>query len=62
MYINFGGAIFQTMSLVATSMNLASCIVGSGDSSLFGEALEINALEEGAVGEFALGVPSGEEL
>ncbi len=52
------GAIFQTMSLVATSMNLASCIVGSGDSSLFAEALEINLLEEGAVGEFALGVQS----
>lgn len=52
------GAIFQTMSLVATSMDLASCIVGSGDSSLFGEALDINSLEEGAVGEFALGVPS----
>lgn len=56
------GAIFQTMSLVATSMDLASCIVGSGDSSLFGEALAINSLEEGAVGEFALGIPSDEEL
>jgi SagB-type dehydrogenase family enzyme len=52
------GAIFQTMSLVATSMNLASCIVGSGDSSLFAEALNINSLEEGAIGEFALGIPS----
>jgi oxazoline/thiazoline dehydrogenase len=52
------GAIFQTMSLVATSMNLASCIIGSGDSSLFAEALNIDSLEEGAIGEFALGVPS----
>jgi len=52
------GTIFQTMSLVATSMDLASCIVGSGDSSLFGEALGINILEEGAVGEFALGISS----
>ncbi|MBA3957078.1 MAG: SagB family peptide dehydrogenase [Parachlamydiaceae bacterium] len=52
------GAIFQTMSLVATSMNLASCIVGSGDSSLFAEALNIDSLEEGAIGEFTLGVPS----
>jgi SagB-type dehydrogenase family enzyme len=49
------GAIFQTMSLVATSMNLASCIVGSGDSSLFAEALNIDSLEEGAIGEFTLG-------
>lgn len=52
------GAIFQTMSLVAISMGLGSCIVGSGDSSLFGEALNMNSLEEGAVGEFVLGVSS----
>jgi len=52
------GTIFQTMSLVATSMNLASCIVGSGDSPLFAEALKIDSLEEGAIGEFTLGVPS----
>ena len=53
------GAIFQTMSLVATSMNLASCIVGSGDSFLFAKALNIDPLEEGAIGEFTLGIPSG---
>lgn len=52
------GAIFQTMSLVATSMDLASCILGSGDSALFSEAIDINSLEEDAVGEFALGVSS----
>lgn len=49
------GAIFQTMSLVATSMNLASCILGSGNSFLFAEALKNNYLEEGSIGEFALG-------
>ncbi|CDZ79840.1 SagB-type dehydrogenase domain protein [Candidatus Rubidus massiliensis] len=56
------GAIFQTMSLVATAMGLASCIVGSGDSSLFGKALNINSFQEGAIGEFALGIPSNEDL
>jgi oxazoline/thiazoline dehydrogenase len=50
------GAVFQTMSLVATSMNLASCILGSGNSFLFAEALKNNLLEEGAIGEFALGI------
>lgn len=49
------GTIFQTISLVATSMNLASCIIGSGDSSFFSEVLEIDSLKEGAVGEFAIG-------
>lgn len=36
-------------------MNLASCIVGSGDSSFFSEALEIDSLKEGAIGKFAIG-------
>lgn len=49
------GCLFQTMSLVATSMRLGSCIVGSGDSNLFAKALNMSALQEGAVGEFALG-------
>lgn len=49
------GAIFQTMSLVATSMNLASCIIGAGNPSLFSEILGINSLEEGSIGEFAIG-------
>lgn len=49
------GTIFQTLSLVATSMNLASCIVGSGDSSYFSEVLEMDSLKEGAIGEFAIG-------
>lgn len=49
------GCLFQTMSLVATAMHLGSCIVGSGDSNLFAEALNMSALQEGAVGEFALG-------
>lgn len=49
------GGIFQTFSLVATSMNLGSCIIGSGNPILFSEALGHNRLEEGSVGEFALG-------
>ncbi len=49
------GALMQTMSLVATSMNLSSCIVGSGDSLLFAEALKLDIFKEGAIGEFALG-------
>jgi SagB-type dehydrogenase family enzyme len=52
------GAIFQTMSLVASALNIGSCVIGSGDPYLFGEATNIPLLEEGTVGEFALGAIS----
>ncbi len=49
------GVLMQTMSLVATAMGLASCILGSGNSDLFAQATGIDYYIEGSVGEFALG-------
>lgn len=49
------GAIFQTMSLVATAMDIGSCIIGAGDSSTFAQALDLDPMEENAIGEFAIG-------
>lgn len=49
------GALYQTMYLVATAMNLAPCGIGVGDSDLFAEAIGSNYYAETSVGEFALG-------
>jgi len=51
------GVLVQTMYLVATSMGLAACAVGSGNSRLFGQLANLEALKEAAVGEFLLGNP-----
>lgn len=40
------GAIFQTMSLVATSMNLASYIISTSNSYVFNDTVGLNALEK----------------
>jgi len=49
------GALYQTMYLVATAMNLAPCGIGNGDSDLFAKAAGCNYYAETSVGEFALG-------
>ncbi len=49
------GVVFQTMYLVATALKLAPCALGYGNSKLFSKATGLNFLEEGSVGEFALG-------
>lgn len=49
------GVLMQTMSLVATSMGLASCILGSGDSDAFAAAANSDYYTESSVGEFVLG-------
>jgi SagB-type dehydrogenase family enzyme len=49
------GVLFQTMYLVATAMQLAPCALGTGNSSLFAEALGIEFFVESSVGEFVLG-------
>ncbi|MBN9901099.1 SagB family peptide dehydrogenase [Bacillus thuringiensis] len=49
------GALYQTMYLVATSMGLAPCGLGGGDSELFANISGVNFYSEPAVGEFALG-------
>ncbi len=50
------GALYQTMYLVATAMELAPCALGGGDSDLFGNAAKLdNYFAESLVGEFLLG-------
>lgn len=49
------GALYQTMYLVATAMDLAPCGLGSGDTTLFAHATGLPLLEESSVGEFLLG-------
>jgi SagB-type dehydrogenase family enzyme len=51
------GALLQTMYLVATSMNLAVCAIGGGDSDLFARAAGTEFYVEGSVGELILGRP-----
>jgi SagB-type dehydrogenase family enzyme len=49
------GALFQTMYLVATAMDLAPCALGSGNSDAFARAAEMDYYSETSVGEFLLG-------
>lgn len=49
------GALFQTMYLVATAMDLAACAIGSGNSDLFADATGTDYYTESSVGEFILG-------
>jgi SagB-type dehydrogenase family enzyme len=49
------GALYATMYLVATAMDLAPCALGGGDSELFAEIAGLDPSEEPAVGEFLLG-------
>lgn len=49
------GVMYQTMYLVATAMELASCALGGGNSALFAAAAGIDYPVESSVGEFILG-------
>lgn len=49
------GVFYQTVWLVATSMGLACCGLGSGDTTVFAAATGLDPLEESNVGEIALG-------
>jgi SagB-type dehydrogenase family enzyme len=49
------GVLMHSMYLVATSLELAPCAVGAGDSADFSVATGNFPAEEDAVGEFALG-------
>jgi SagB-type dehydrogenase family enzyme len=51
---NLGG-LYQTMYLVATSMGLAPCALGRGDSDRFARAAGTDYYAETSVGEFLLG-------
>jgi len=49
------GALYQTMYLVATAMNLAPCANGCGNADLFAAAIATDYYVESSVGEFILG-------
>jgi SagB-type dehydrogenase family enzyme len=49
------GALYQTMYLVATAMELAPCGLGRGNSDLFTKAAGGDYYAETSIGEFALG-------
>ncbi len=49
------GAVFQTMYLVATALELAPCALGYGNSDLFAVASGNDYYAETSVGEFILG-------
>jgi SagB-type dehydrogenase family enzyme len=52
------GALYQTMYLAASAMNLAPCAVGAFPERAVGEILGLDATQESQVGLFALGVPA----
>jgi SagB-type dehydrogenase family enzyme len=52
------GVLYQTMYLVATSMRLAGCALGSGDDVAAERALKLSSRSEIVVGEFMLGSPA----
>jgi SagB-type dehydrogenase family enzyme len=54
------GVLYQTMYLVAASMDLAACALGGGDSDIFAEASGVDYYSEPSVGEFILGTMSNE--
>lgn len=49
------GVLYALMYLVATAMDLAPCALGAGDSDRFARVTGLDYLQEGSVGEFALG-------
>jgi SagB-type dehydrogenase family enzyme len=49
------GVVYQTMYLVATSLGLAACALGCGDSDAFSRAAGTDYYRETSVGEFLLG-------
>lgn len=51
------GALYQTMYLVATSMRLAPCALGAGDSVRFARLIGSDYYDETSVGEFILAGP-----
>jgi SagB-type dehydrogenase family enzyme len=49
------GALYATMYLVATAMDLAPCALGGGDSELWARIAGTDPMREPLVGEFLLG-------
>jgi SagB-type dehydrogenase family enzyme len=55
------GALYQTMYLAATSLDLAPCAVGAFPERATAELIGADAQDEAQVGMFALGVPARRE-
>ncbi len=51
------GALYQTMYLAATALELAPCALGAFPELALAELLHLDSLDEAQVGLFALGVP-----
>jgi len=51
------GALFQTLYLVATAMDLTPCAIGAGDTDRFARAAGLDFYQETSVGEMVLGGP-----
>ncbi|NJM62269.1 MAG: SagB/ThcOx family dehydrogenase, partial [Oscillatoriales cyanobacterium RU_3_3] len=49
------GALYQTMYLVATAMDLAPSAIGCGNADLFAKVAGTDYYAESSVGEFILG-------
>jgi SagB-type dehydrogenase family enzyme len=49
------GVLYQTLYLVATSMDLAACALGASDALAFTDATGLDYTAESSVGEFMLG-------
>lgn len=52
------GVVYHLMYMVATDMGLGPCAIGTADSRLLEDVAELDGLEESAVAEFALGIPT----
>jgi len=48
------GCLYQTLSLTATALGLASCIIGTVDSRRLGELMSLDPLVEPVIGEMTL--------
>ena len=49
------GALYQTLYLAATDLDISPCAIGNGDSALFARITGLDPVVEGSVGEFILG-------
>jgi SagB-type dehydrogenase family enzyme len=54
------GVAYQTMYMVATSMDVGGCALGSGDADLFSQAIGTDYFVESSVGDFMLGSLPGQ--
>lgn len=63
MMLKNAGVLTELMYLVATSMGLAPCALGAGDSAAFAALADVDPLAEPSVAEFLLGsAPAGAQV